>query len=132
MSETLTDIYNDISAHDQEYLEKHAEQIKVAEEEDAAGRIMARGFADELHKLAQEPEVKGFADKTKKLTPPGGTVKTKGYQVGGGATGPGPSAVQGRTIKAPKVPTLKGRGSFTPGATVGGGGQIKQPKPAGQ
>ena len=52
---TLTDIYNDINAQDAVYLEKRAEEIKVAEEEDAAGRITARGFADELHKLAQGP-----------------------------------------------------------------------------
>ena len=56
---SLTDIYNDISSHDVAYLEKQAAQLqktadleKQAEEEDAAGRITARGFADELNKLA--------------------------------------------------------------------------------
>ena len=48
----LTDVYNQLSAADAVYLEKHAAQVKIAEEEDAAGRIMARGFADELTKLA--------------------------------------------------------------------------------
>ena len=52
---SLTDVYNQISSHDAELLEKQAEQIKIAEEEDAAGRIMARGFADELHKIAAGP-----------------------------------------------------------------------------
>ena len=50
---SLTDVYDTISAADADLLEKQAEAIKVAEEEDAAGRIMARGFMDELHKLAQ-------------------------------------------------------------------------------
>ena len=54
MSNSLTDVYNDISDQDVVYLEKHAEQIKENEEEDAAGRIMARGFADEIHKLEAE------------------------------------------------------------------------------
>jgi len=60
----LTDVYNQLSAADAVYLEKHAAQVKIAEEEDAAGRIMARGFADELTKLAtpgQQP-------------PPGGSI----------------------------------------------------------
>jgi len=48
----LTDIHHQLSSADQVYLEKQAEQYKIAEEEDAAGRIMARGFADELQKLA--------------------------------------------------------------------------------
>ena len=52
---SITEIYESLSAKDAELLEKQA-AIKIAEEEeDAAGRIMARGFADELAKLANMP-----------------------------------------------------------------------------
>jgi len=64
----LTDVYNQLSAADAVYLEKHAAQVKIAEEEDAAGRIMARGFADELTKLAAgAPPV---AQPPKQVVPP--------------------------------------------------------------
>ena len=50
---TLTDLYNQAIVPMDEELEKQAtELVKQAEEEDAAGRIMARGFADEMNKLA--------------------------------------------------------------------------------
>lgn len=53
---TLTEVYEKLAAVDKPLQEKHAQEQAVlhkqAEEEDAAGRIMARGFADELHKLA--------------------------------------------------------------------------------
>ena len=78
---------------------------------------------------SEQPELTTNKTTKMKLAP---SVKTKGYQVGTGATGPGPSKVQSRAIKAPPVPALRGRGSFTPGSTVGGAGQIKQPKPPGQ
>jgi len=52
--ESLTDIYQSLSGRDAELLEKQAEEIKVAEEQEFAGRITARGFADELNKLAEE------------------------------------------------------------------------------
>lgn len=53
--ESLTDLYNQLIVPQDEELEKQAgEMLKVAEEEDAAGRIMARGFADELNKLASD------------------------------------------------------------------------------
>lgn len=52
---SLTELYNEVLVPQDEELEKQAgEMLKVAEEEDAAGRIMARGFADELHKLASD------------------------------------------------------------------------------
>ena len=51
----LVDIYEQISARDMEYLEKAAAEKVAAEEQDAAGRIMARGFADELQKIAAPP-----------------------------------------------------------------------------
>lgn len=49
---TLVDVYNSLAPIDAE-LEKQASQlVKQAQEEDAAGRITARGFIDELNKLA--------------------------------------------------------------------------------
>ena|SRR5579871_5708675 len=53
--DSITEVYEHLSAQDEHYLEKQAAAIKQAEEEDAAGRIMARGFADELAKLATMP-----------------------------------------------------------------------------
>lgn len=103
-NQNLTDVYNQIAHADVEILEKQAAQIKVAEEEDAAGRIMARGFADELQKLAGPYDLAG----------PGAT---------GGNVG-----LKGRGIKAPKVKDIsKGKGSFKPGSTVGAAGDIKPP-----
>ena len=53
--ESLTELYENMLVPQDEELEKQAgELIKQAEEEDAAGRIMARGFADELNKLASQ------------------------------------------------------------------------------
>lgn len=52
---SLTELYEQILVPQDQELEKQAgEMLKIAEEEDAAGRIMARGFADELNKLASE------------------------------------------------------------------------------
>jgi len=52
--DSLTELYNQAILPMDEELEKQASELyKQAEEEDAAGRIMARGFADELNKLAQ-------------------------------------------------------------------------------
>lgn len=50
---SLTDVYNKVASQDAELEKQAAVLIKQAEEEDAAGRIMARGFADELNKIAQ-------------------------------------------------------------------------------
>ncbi len=55
---SLADMYEKIAAYDNEVEEQHeelSEVEKVAAEHDAAGRIMARGFMDELNKLAQMP-----------------------------------------------------------------------------
>jgi hypothetical protein len=52
---SLADMYEKIAAADQDVEEQHdelSEIEKVASEYDAAGRIMARGFQDELNKLA--------------------------------------------------------------------------------
>jgi hypothetical protein len=56
---SLADMYEKIAAADHEVEEQYEELSdveKVAEEYDAAGRIMARGFMDELNKLAQVKE----------------------------------------------------------------------------
>lgn len=51
---SLADLYEKIAAEDvEEQYEETSEIEKLAEEYDAAGRIMARGFMDELDKLAQ-------------------------------------------------------------------------------
>lgn len=115
---SLTDIYDQISAGDAALLEKQAAMIKQAEEEDSAGRIMARGFADELHKLAQGP------------------MAITGQRVtGAGASDP---AVQRRSAPGgqmaalsrglPKPPTPKAPKSSV---TMGAVRQVK-PSPAGQ
>lgn len=75
--DNLTDLYNEAILPMDAELEKQAEEMwKEAEEEDAAGRIMARGFADELNKLAQPGQP----------VPVGGTIKSKPFKVSG-ATG---------------------------------------------
>ena len=48
----LTELYNQIADSDEELQKEAAEQEKLAAEEEAAGRITARGFMDELQKLA--------------------------------------------------------------------------------
>jgi len=49
---SLVDLYEGLLVPRDEELQKQASQLtKQAEEEDAAGRIMARGFADELNRL---------------------------------------------------------------------------------
>lgn len=107
---SLLDVYNQISSHDAELLEKQAAAIKQAEEEDAAGRIMARGFADELNKLAQNE----FPFKAKALPTPGGTVKSQGFA-------PTPKSMTGGPMKGSlgARPSLKGPGA--PGGPGGGG-----------
>lgn len=107
----LTDIHHQLSAADQVYLEKRAEQIKIAEEEDAAGRIMARGFADELSKLAGDPfDVGPKGGQFKGDT--GGIIPSGGYQTGGGKTGPaGGGAVAKRPGASQQAAAQAGGGS---------------------
>ncbi len=92
---SIAEIYEQLSAKDVEYLEKQAAEARVAEEEDAAGRIMARGFADELRKLAgmpgqtipETPNDLG-AIRNYKLGPHGATgVNARGQQVQSNAGG---------------------------------------------
>lgn len=49
--QSLTEICEQLNAHDAELEKQAAELTKQAEEEEAAGRIMARGFAAELNSL---------------------------------------------------------------------------------
>ncbi len=48
----LTDVYEMLQRADEPMIKQAEELQKIAEEEDAAGRLMARGFVDELNKLA--------------------------------------------------------------------------------
>ncbi|MHC4644900.1 MAG: hypothetical protein ACYTBJ_05330 [Planctomycetota bacterium] len=49
---SLADLYEKIATVDVEAEQERTELEKLAAEEDAAGRITARGFMDELNKLA--------------------------------------------------------------------------------
>ena len=71
---SLVEVYDQISARDAEYLEKAAQEKLAVEEADAAGRIMARGFADELNKLAEVPGSTGagYQLKPRQARVPGG------------------------------------------------------------
>ena len=112
----LTDVYTRMSEHDRVLLEKHA-QVKLAEaEEDAAGRIMARGFADELTKLA--------ADTGGNFGGPTETIKSAPMSTGGGATGGGFGMQKKKTAVPPAGPNLsQGKGTAGPGGTFTQGGQ---------
>ena len=81
---SLVDIYEQISAHDTEYLEKAATEKVAAEERDAAGRIMARGFADELQKIAN-PQAQSLLSKLRGKGPAITKALAIGGTVGGGA-----------------------------------------------
>jgi hypothetical protein len=127
---SLTEVYNQLDSKDAELEKQAAEIIKIGEEEDAAGRIMARGFADELHKLADaygsgyDPLAAGRAGrkKTPKVAPatdtnaPGQAFgsKTKMNPVTGAHQNPG----------QPKPPAA-------PKAKVSFGGGPPPPRPAG-
>lgn len=50
---SLVDFLDQLEAADEEMQKEASEYEKLAAEEEAAGRIMARGFMDELDKLAQ-------------------------------------------------------------------------------
>ena len=49
---SLVDVLEQLESVDEEMEKEASELEKIAAEEDAAGRIMARGFMDELNKLA--------------------------------------------------------------------------------
>jgi len=71
----LVDIHEQLSSYDSELEKEAAVEYEKLAEEDAAGRIMARGFMDELQKIAG-----GLAPIT-----PGQTVKSKPYDTSAGA-----------------------------------------------
>jgi hypothetical protein len=54
--QSLTEICDSLNARDAELEKQAAELTKLAQEEEAAGRIMARGFADELNGLIAKDE----------------------------------------------------------------------------
>lgn len=137
----LTDVHNQLSAADRVHLEKRAEQIKIAEEEDAAGRIMARGFADELASLNKVAD-EGY----------GNIINRPGAKTGEGY-GPrkpkagGPSQMQqrsmtsanaaqqagGSSVNTVGAPGMGRRSSQQPNAAPKpmGGGMAGAPKPPG-
>lgn len=109
--DSLTELYNQVIVPKDAELEKQAaEMIKQAEEEDAAGRIMARGFADELNKLAGAEDTLGITNKTVKMSPQGGSVKAAPFKVGGGNTGGGANFGQQRAAAGPP-PSVPGVGN---------------------
>jgi len=141
--ESLTELYDQALVPMDNELEKQAEEMwKQAEEEDAAGRIMARGFADELNKLSM-PMGTGYghgkgmkygpgdgmvppapAPQTAKPLPtPGGSIKSAPYQTGGGATAP--KAVAKRpTFKPPAPKTQAKTGTFQAGSKISPAGNV--------
>lgn len=77
---SLVDVLNQLENADEE-MEKEAQELeKIAAEEEAAGRITARGFMDELNKLAQ-----GMQFKPQKVGPSAAALPKKNI---GGALPP--------------------------------------------
>lgn len=110
---SLVDVYNNLAEADAEILEKQAAEIKLAEEEDAAGRIMARGFADELEKIAQGQATGNNLPKPPPAPKPAqgssGTIPAGDYQTSG-ATGNlnvGAGGPRGTVRKPFAGPTVK-------------------------
>ena len=86
---TLVDIHEKLGAADVVLEEHHGVEMEKQAEEDAAGRIMARGFADELNKLAELKMRVSDADE--------GGKKTVGVP-----TSTGPDAADRRTRNLPR------------------------------
>ena len=121
--DSLTEYYDTLLVPLDAELEKQAAELeKQAAEENYCGRFMARGFADELNKIAEGiiPMPKGETVK----------VKTPSLAVGKPKAPGGDWGMSSRKIIPPPVKDIsKGKGSFKPGSTVGGSGDIKPPKP---
>ena len=98
---SLADMYEKIAAYDEEQYEELSDTEKTAAEYDAAGRIMARGFADELNKLA-EGQV-SFGKTTVKPAPKSPLMKSTGI-----ASGPTPKLQAAAQRKPKKSTQLKG------------------------
>ena len=95
----LTDVYNALQQVDEPLIKQAEEMQKLAEEEDAAGRIMARGFADELNKLA------GIMDPAPQLNidPQAMAEKARRTAAGGGGI-PGRPAKPKPGLAPPSMP----------------------------
>lgn len=111
---SLTEIHEKLAAADNVIAAQNAELEKEAAEEEAAGRITARGFYDELSKLAagaMGAEGPGMAPEPKADAATGnlgGKIMGKpGLSTGGPAAKAmkAPAALPGRTAKAPDVDT---------------------------
>jgi len=81
---SLSDLFAQMEGHDDELKKEASELQKQAAEEDAAGRIMARGFMDELTKLGGLP---GFVPAGPMIPkqPGGKAVKAPAHQTSGKA-----------------------------------------------
>jgi hypothetical protein len=138
---SLTRVYEQISARDADMLEKQAaalskqaEEEKQAAEEEFAGRIMARGFAAELHKLAE-------ADVGRPIGSGGGTVKSAPFApaapgMTGGNMGRKAGAPGGGGLAAGRF--TRGQGGYggtnlnvASGSLGGQPGAMRPKKPAG-
>lgn len=75
---SLADLYAVMESQDYEMQKEASEMEKLAAEEDAAGRITARGFMDELNKLAEGMALPPASQPAKKPAPP--VQKTPGQQ----------------------------------------------------
>ena len=101
---SLVDVHEKIASQDEVYFNEREELLKVAEEEDAAGRIMARGFADELQKLADGAGIMGPAPQVN--INPAQMAQAAANKARATAPGQGGGmTVQGQRPQAPKPPT---------------------------
>lgn len=101
---SLSDVLGKLGEADKEMLEKQAAADKIAEDEEYAGRITARGFADEFQKLA------GFGDAST-APPQSETVKSKpglGTNVAPAGKMPGMAPHQAAAPKPASAPGAAG------------------------
>lgn len=120
---SLSEVYENISARDQEILEKQAAEKLAALEEEAAGRIMARGFMDELNKLAQDAF--GGTTPAAPKAPKMQTIKSNPGSAGSmnpKSTGAGMS-LGGRSASAPPTPAQPKSVTLGAGGMATGGGK---------
>lgn len=90
---SLANLHQSLAVRDREILEKKAAEEYQRGEEEACGQIMARGFMDELTKLADWG------------MPTPQSIPSKPMQTGGGNTGAGAGGMLGgRKAGAPPAP----------------------------
>ena len=123
--DSLTEFYDtQLVPLDAELEKQAAEMEKQAAEENYCGRIMARGFADELNKIANDMMRYGTGAGKKQQQKPAAPPPIPAPDFGGSV------GLKPRGIKAPSVPSIaEGKGKFGKGSTIGVAGQIKAPKP---